>query len=129
LFGEFVELSPEVLMKRSQLFAVIGGVVLLIALTAGAAAYVTQATINDDKSVSLPRAERVVVHQQAALVPPAANCDDGNIVGHVLGGAAGGVAGSQIGSGSGQTAATIAGTLGGAYVGGEYIPTRNVTCR
>lgn len=117
-------------MKRSHLFATIGGVVLLIGLTAGAAAYVTQSTIKDEKSVSLPRAERVVVHQQAAPAPApqAANCDDGNIVGHVLGGAAGGVVGSQIGSGSGQTAATIAGTLGGAYVGGEYIPTRNVTC-
>lgn len=114
-------------MKRSHLAAAIGGVVLLIGLTAGAAAYVTQATIKEDKVASAPR-ERVVVHQQAAPAPQAANCDDGNIVGHVLGGAAGGVVGSQIGSGSGQTAATIAGTLGGAYVGGEYIPTRNVTC-
>jgi uncharacterized protein YcfJ len=120
-------------MKRSHLIAVIGGVILLIGLTAGAAAYVTQATIKDEKSVSVPRAERVVIHQEAAPAPApaqqAANCDDGNIVGHVLGGAAGGVVGSQVGSGSGQTAATIAGTLGGAYVGGEYIPTRNVTCR
>lgn len=115
-------------MKRSHLAAAIGGAVLLIGLTAGAAAYVTQATIKEDKSVSVPR-ERIVVHQQAAPTPQVANCDDGNILGHVLGGAAGGVVGSQIGSGSGQTAATIAGTLGGAYVGGEYIPTHNATCR
>ena len=114
-------------MQRNHLIAAVGGIILLIGLSAGAAAYVTQSTMKDDKSVSVPRAERIVVREQAAAPMPA--CDDGNIVGHVLGGAAGGVVGSQIGSGSGQTAATIAGTLGGAYVGGEYIPTRNVTCR
>ena len=118
-------------MKRSHLLAAIGGVILLIGVTAGAAAYMTHATIKEDQSVTLPRAERVVVRQSAAPAPAPqpVPCDDGNIVGHVLGGAAGGIAGSQIGSGSGQTAATIAGTLGGAYVGGEYIPTHNATCR
>ena len=120
-------------MKRTHLMAAVAGVILLIGLTAGAAAYVTQSAIKDEMAAAPPRTERVVIHKEAAPAPaPAqqvANCDDGNIVGHVLGGAAGGVVGSQIGSGSGQTAATIAGTLGGAYVGGEYIPTRNVTCR
>lgn len=57
------------------------------------------------------------------------SCNDGNIVGMVTGGALGGVAGSQIGKGNGKTAATIGGAVGGAYLGKQYIPTQNVTCR
>lgn len=110
------------------------GAVLLVAMTAGASAFITrQSLIPDDK----PVAEKTLAKNEIRWNnPPAqqpapqrvANCDDGNIVGKVVGGVGGGVLGSQLGKGDGKTAGTIAGTLGGAYVGGKVIPTDNVTC-
>jgi uncharacterized protein YcfJ len=64
---------------------------------------------------------------QVAAAQPA--CNDSNILGIVAGGVAGGVLGSTVGRGNGRTAATIAGTAGGAYLGNQFIPLQNVTCR
>ncbi len=94
------------------------GVVVLIAGTALASSYFTKTS--QPATGSHPR----VV---AAAEQP--RCDDGNVLGYVAGGAAGGILGNQVGKGSGNTAATIAGTLGGAYLGGQHIPLKNVTCR
>jgi uncharacterized protein YcfJ len=68
-----------------------------------------------------------VHHQQVAQAQPA--CNDHNIVGTGVGGVAGGILGSQFGRGSGKTATTIGGALGGAYLGNQYIPTQNATCK
>jgi len=129
-------------MKRSHMIAAGIGMVALLA-TAGAGAYFGRDTLMAEdvvaKSDPVPATKSQnsitwnqpapVKAQATAPVQTASNCDDGNVLGLVLGGAAGGIAGSQIGSGSGKTAATIGGALGGAYLGGEYIPLKNATCR
>ena len=103
-------------------------VFLLIAGTAAVASYVTQESLQPKKELN---AQTVQPHNQklAAAQPVQPRCDDSNIVGTIVGGAGGGIVGSQVGKGSGKTAATIGGVLGGAYLGNQYIPTRNVTCR
>lgn len=113
-------------------------IAFLMAGTVALASYVTQSEIEaakQEESVVTPKRQvaralqpqPVAQHQQLAAAQPA--CDDSNIVGMLAGGAMGGILGNQVGKGSGNTAATIGGALGGAYVGGKYIPTRNVTCR
>ena len=128
----------EVTMARKHVLAFGIGVLALVLLTAGASALVTKEILADKPAVekvannkkASPPGERIAWNEpRQAPKPQAPACDDGNIVGYVLGGAAGGIAGNQIGKGNGKTAATIGGTLGGAYLGGEYIPTHNVTCR
>lgn len=110
------------------------GMMLLLAGTAFATSYFTQAAQPMVKS-NIPSKYQAKTHNQgnpqvvAAAAPVEPRCDDSNVLGYVAGGAVGGIAGNQIGKGSGNTAATIAGTLGGAYLGGQYIPLRNVTCR
>jgi uncharacterized protein YcfJ len=130
-------------MTRKHTIAAIIGAVMLVLLTAGASALITREMISEDKtpletsakvSSYRPHKRETITWNEQRQAPPhqqvaTRNCDDGNVVGKVLGGVGGGVLGSQVGSGTGQTAATIGGTLGGAYLGGEYIPTDNVTCR
>ena len=110
------------------------GIVVLMAATALGASYFTRETMQPAAQnvapAAQPKQHAKVQNQQAAPAAPAQpSCDDKNIVGTVAGGAAGGVIGSQIGHGGGKTAATIGGVLGGAYLGNQYIPTRNVTCK
>ena len=116
--------------KRGILYAAIGAI--LISTTAIGASYITKESMNHSAkpkvSTSAP------IHHQAAQTQPqqqevASNCDDHNIVGTGLGTATGVVVGSKIGKGSGKTAATIGGAVAGAYLGNQYIPTHNVTCR
>jgi uncharacterized protein YcfJ len=124
-------------MNRNQIILVILGAFLLVIATAAASTYIAKSSNDTNKPA-------VVAHKahnngnitwndnhptQATPVQTASNCDDGNVAGKVVGGVGGGVLGSQIGKGNGKTVGTIAGTLGGAYLGGQYIPTRNVTCR
>jgi uncharacterized protein YcfJ len=120
-------------MNRKHLALMIGGVVLLVAATAGASAYITQKSMEPEA----PAAHKVTVKKEniawneprAAAPTQNTNCNDHNVVGKVGGGIAGGILGSQIGDGNGKTAGTIAGTLGGSYLGGKYLPTQNVTCK
>ena len=120
--------------KNIYLFG-LGGL-LLVAMTAGASAYVATNIAKEDtvktKTVSKSSGGEKITWNEPRQTQPAAPartaCDDGNVVGAVVGGVGGGVVGSQIGKGSGKTAGTIAGTLGGAYLGRELIPTQNVTC-
>jgi uncharacterized protein YcfJ len=125
-------------MQKKHIIALAIGIPALILVSAGASALITQKTIKDDQpvqkvaTVSNKSKNNIQWNDaQKTNVQPvkaAAKCDDGNIVGYIAGGTAGGIAGSTLGKGNGQTATTIAGTLGGAYLGGEYLPTRNVTC-
>lgn len=129
-------------MQRKHMIGIAIGAAALVLLTAGASAVVINDMIQEDSApthesvqtrhpVSTSSGNNVTWNSERTAPPPAPQqeaCDDGNLVGKVLGGAAGGVAGSQVGSGSGKTAATIGGTLGGALLGGEYLPTKNVTC-
>lgn len=124
-------------MKRKHMIGLGAGIFALVLLTASASAWVARDMEWPDKPLfqktasstyqTQTRQEDIAWNEPRRQAAPP--CDDGNIVGKVVGGVGGGVAGSQIGSGSGKTAATIGGTLGGAYLGGEYLPTRNVTCR
>ncbi len=110
--------------------------VALIALTAGASAYIaTQAA--QDKPVTEKVAAQNNIKWDNEPTQPAPqpqqqvaqkSCDDANIVGTAIGAVAGGLAGNQIGSGRGQDLATIGGAIGGGYLGKEHIPTRNVLC-
>ena len=110
------------------------GIILLLVSTAFAASYITQRT-EADAEVKAPIKQQAKTHQQPTRAVAAAapveipRCNDSNILGTVAGGAAGGIAGNQLGKGSGNTAATIVGTLGGAYLGNQYIPLNNATCR
>lgn len=107
---------------------IIAGVILFAASAAAIASYVTRESLQPKPQLNAqsvqPQNQKVALAQ-----PPQPRCDDSNIVGTIAGGAAGGVVGSQVGKGSGKTAATIGGVIGGAYLGNQYIPTRNVTCR
>jgi uncharacterized protein YcfJ len=102
------------------------GIIVLVASTAFASTYYTKASqpIAVSHAPSKPHLQKI-----ASAQPAQPRCNDGNVLGYVAGGAVGGIAGNQVGKGSGNTAATIAGTLGGAYLGGQYIPLNNVTCR
>lgn len=124
-------------MTRKNMIAIGVGIFALVALTAGASALVTRHMFDEKSALehtaaAKPRASGDHIawnNQRQAAAPAQPACDDGNVVGSLLGGVGGGVAGSQLGKGNGKTATTIGGTLGGAYLGGQYIPTRNVTCR
>lgn len=108
---------------------------LLTAGVAAAASYITKENIRSEQAVATPVkkpvAARTATHTNASAAPQSAapRCNDNNVLGYVAGGAAGGILGSQVGKGNGNTAATIGGTLGGAYLGGQYIPLHNATCR
>lgn len=110
---------------------------LAIAATAATTYYVTRHSITESENASpsvaaAPQPAPVQArHRQDASRQQAAapKCNDSNIVGTLAGGVLGGIVGNQFGHGSGRAATTIGGTLGGAYVGNQYIPTRNVTCR
>lgn len=111
-------------------------VAVLLASTAAASAFITRETLDDvpapAKSQHVAKRETIQWNESKPAPQPqqvAEACDDGNVVGAIIGGVGGGVLGSQIGNGNGKTAATIGGTLGGGYLGKEYIPTRNATCR
>ncbi len=115
-------------MNKRDALALGAGAVLLVAITAGASAYV----MTMDDAPDAQSAQKASVTSTASRAPaqaPVPACDDDNIVGKVLGGVGGGVAGAQFGKGNGKTAATIGGAVGGQLLGEEYIPTRNVTCR
>jgi uncharacterized protein YcfJ len=123
--------KKENAMKTNNIIALVAGAILLIGATAGASVYVME-NKGDEKPQSISSTKTPVQKTVTYTQPrpaPLPECDDDNIVGKVVGGAAGGIAGSQIGSGNGKTAATIGGAVGGALLGGEYIPTKNVTCR
>ena len=113
-------------MQNYKTVSLVLGAILLVTATAGASIYFTQHPAPAEKA-------RVVSHRTAQPAQPAHQavpaCDDGNIAGKALGGVGGGVIGSLAGKGTGKTATTIGGTLGGAYLGGEVIPLKNVTCR
>ena len=127
-------------MKDGKTYLLAGAIVLALAGTAGASAYLTKqnltTTTETSSTVTKPVTHVSQRHsdvrwddnhaQPRTVAAPA--CNDGNIVGKAVGGVGGGVLGSAIGNGHGKTATTIAGTLGGAYLGGEVIPTQNVTC-
>ena len=101
-----------------------GGAALLLAGTAAIASYETRNSMQPQAVATAP--PQPAPQQHASGPPP---CNDKNIVGTLAGGVAGGVLGNQVGRGSGKTVATVGGALGGAYLGNQYIPTRNVTCR
>jgi len=132
----------QYIKTHRKLIAVILGVAFLMAGTAAAASYITRETLqakdmDKDKATTGQQAaakpKSQAHHQQLASAQTTQTtqprCDDSNVLGYLAGGAAGGVLGNQVGKGKGNTAATIGGTLGGAYLGGQYIPLKNVTCR
>ncbi len=115
-------------------------VVLLVVATAAASTFVARESLTKPaaKPYAASKNELPWHGEQAAPAKPRPQqtasvqkpaCDDGNVVGIVAGGLGGGLVGSQIGKGKGNTAATIGGAVGGAYLGGQYIPTRGVTCK
>jgi uncharacterized protein YcfJ len=122
-----------------KLVGIGAAIVLAITATAAIASYTTREVIQakTDNNIQAGQSAKTAQHHpkqqgqklaSAAPQQPAQRCDDNNIVGTAAGGVGGGVVGSQFGRGSGKTAATIAGVIGGAYLGNQYIPTRNVTC-
>lgn len=127
-------------MKNGQMWAIVAGFVVALAGTAAASAYLTKQSVEGTSvAASRPHVTRTAsdvrwddTHStntvRTTAARPAPACNDGNIVGKAVGGIGGGVLGSAAGKGHGKTATTIAGTLGGAYLGGEMIPTQNVTC-
>jgi outer membrane lipoprotein SlyB len=102
--------------------------VFLLAGTAAVSAYITRESVKSQATAKTHVKPQHIASAQPQQ-PMQPRCDDKNIVGTIAGGAAGGIVGSQIGQGKGKTAATIGGVVGGAYLGNEYLPTRNVTCR
>ena len=119
-------------MKNKQIIAWGLGVLALVLVTAGASALVTREVIEEKPAVEKRSENRISWNEPRQAPQPAQPakpaCNDGNIVGKVIGGVGGGILGNQIGSGSGNTVATIGGAVGGTVLGGEYIPTENVTC-
>ena len=129
--------------KREKLLTLGLACALVVATVAGAAAFVNRegAVVSAESvkktkqtaSKDLPWVDKKTEpkapapRQQVAAAEP--QCKDGNILGTIAGGIAGGAASSAIGKGTGKTAATIAGTMGGAYLGNQYIPLQNTTCR
>lgn len=129
-------------MTRKMMIMLGVGALALILVTAGASALVTnhmadskkdETKVVSNKNSGTTKKQQISWNEPRQQAQPVQAtqpaCDDSNIVGLVLGGAAGGLAGNQIGKGSGNTVATIGGAVGGAYLGKEYIPTKNVTCR
>jgi uncharacterized protein YcfJ len=134
----------EAIMKTKHIIAISAGIFALVLLSAGASALITRDTLTADK----PETHKVatVTHRTTSHAnnnirwndnrtastvvaqPAQPRCNDGNVVGYVAGGVGGGLLGSQLGKGNGSTVGAIAGTLGGAYLGGQYLPTQNITC-
>jgi outer membrane lipoprotein SlyB len=117
-----------------QTALLIGGVVFLVAATAGASALITQKSMESDasavhKTASVKNETITWNDRQPAPAPAAQDCNDHNVVGKIGGGVVGGIVGSKVGKGDGKTAGTIAGTLGGSYLGGKFEPTQNITCK
>ncbi len=112
---------------------VLGGA-LLVAMTAGASAYITKNSLSDEAPAQKVKSERITWNEprhntaQRRAQQPAQTCDDANIVGTAIGAVAGGVVGNQVGGGKGKDLATIGGAIGGGYLGNQYIPTRNALC-
>lgn len=117
-------------MDRKLIMAGIA-VIALVTSAAVATAYYTQTPKQVTKTTITAQKtpHRTPPQKMASAGPVQQQCDDSNVLGYIAGGAGGGIVGNQIGKGSGNTAATIAGVLGGAYLGGQYIPLRNATCR
>jgi outer membrane lipoprotein SlyB len=111
--------------RNMKWIAIALGAVLLSASSAGLASYLVKEEKTAKQVAEKPKAQTLASAQPVQTV----RCDDGNIAGYIAGGAAGGILGNQVGKGKGNTAATIGGTLTGAYLGGQYMPLRNVTCR
>ncbi len=123
-------------MQRKNLILFIIGAIALIALTAGASAYVTRDMMSTEKKVEKTAAkkttsERISWNEPRPQPQPvqAKRCDDGNIVGAALGAAGGGIIGNQFGKGKGKDLATIGGVIAGGTAGHQLIPTRGVLCR
>ena len=120
--------------KNQKAIAVGVATFLVIAGVAAGASYFTRNSIQSEQVAQAPQPAHHYHARQAtqanAIAPSAGQppCNDHNIVGTLIGGAAGGIAGHQIGKGSGRTVATIGGAAGGAYLGNEYLNTRNATC-
>jgi uncharacterized protein YcfJ len=133
----------DYLSKHKKHIAIGAGILLLMTGVAAGSAYITKESLSelenypelsqrnqDHQATGTRTARKSMPHeQQWASAQITSLCDDGNVAGYVAGGIAGGVLGNQIGKGHGNTAATIGGTLGGAYLGGQYMPTHNITCR
>ena len=126
-------------MQKKQIMAWGLGVLALVLVTAGASALVTREIVDEKPAIETAAKpakssnNKISWNEPRQAPQPAAQpakpaCNDGNIVGKVIGGVGGGIIGNQIGSGSGNTVATIGGAVGGTVLGGEYIPTENVTC-
>lgn len=131
-YYQFME--KRMINRKNAILLGITGIVL-VALTAGASAYIVTKTMHDDKVVTeTSHTETIKWKEQRAAVQPQPQqpaepaCDDANIVGAAIGAVGGGLVGNQIGSGKGQDLATIGGAIGGGYLGKEYIPTHNTLC-
>ena len=127
-------------MNREKTALLTIGVITLVAVTAGASAFVTKNSIEQkeartDAAVKTTAPQKITWNEPRQNAQPVQNaqpqqpaCDDGNIVGAAVGAVAGGVVGNQFGSGKGQDLATIGGAIGGGWLGKDHIPTRNVLC-
>lgn len=123
-------------MSNRNILLLVVGVIALVAVAAGASAYVTRDMMTPDKQVvenkTTVKKEQVVWNEpkpQPAPQQQVKKCDDGNIVGAGIGAAAGGVIGNQFGKGKGKDLATIGGIIAGGTAGHQMIPTRGVLCR
>ena len=125
-------------MSNRNMLLLVVGVIALVAIAAGASAYVTRDVMTPDKQVveteNTVKKEQVVWNEPKPAPQPqpqqvAKRCDDGNIVGAGIGAAAGGVIGNQFGKGKGKDLATIGGIIAGGTAGHQMIPTRGVLCR
>ncbi len=101
-------------MTREKIAILTIAALTLIAVTAGASAFVTRSSIENKMDSqrtaqnAKPQAQKITWNEPRqqpqpaqAVQPQQPACDDGNIVGAAIGAVAGGVAGNQIGSGRG----------------------------
>ncbi len=131
---------------KKKMVAIGVGIFIITALSAGAAGYLAQQSVQN-KTAQGPASQQLkekpqsngdmpwrtsTTTTQAKQPQPQpqqpVNCNDNNIVGMAAGAIAGGLVGNQLGKGKGKTAATIGGTVGGAYLGQQYIPASGVAC-
>ncbi len=110
--------------KRDVVIGILA-VIILVAGAAGASAYLTRESA---ATATPPQPTKTVIYKQAPQ-QQLPKCNDNNVLGMAAGALGGGVAGHAVGKGSGKTAATIGGALAGGYLGKEYIPLQNTTCR
>ena len=126
--------------KNKQITILALAAVALIAVSAGAAAFVTKnqmeekpapvkTAVQTKSTKTVARKEQINWNQQQpAPQQQVRRCNDGNIVGAAIGGAAGGLVGHQFGKGKGRDLATIGGVIAGGTAGHQYIPTRGTLC-